>query len=195
MTTHYIPLWTPDGELTMAPVTWGLPAADELNSMREDEQPNTTMSAQDAGEIVEAVLDVADDEKVQPNKVAKIVSEVIEFVMHCFKCKNPKGGKLCVRKDSVELKKKKNAFQAVGVCASCGKKVTGFIPAAQAKELGLPIEEEPVKEKKRKERETVTVDSVLPMPKDKKRKAKKAVTKDPAPEIPSAVPDSAPEAK
>lgn len=162
------------------------------------------MSAQDAGEIVEAVLDVADDKKVEPSKVAKIVSDVIEFVMHCFKCQNAKGAKLCVRKDSVELKKKKNAFQAVGVCAACGKKVTGFIPAAQAKELGIPIVDEPVvaKEKKRKTRSTVTAESVVapvesvPEAKAKKaKKAKKVVKSAPESESPSAVPGSDPAAE
>lgn len=109
--------------------------------------------------IVEGVADIADDKKLDVVKVGGVLTDVVEFVLRCFRCKNAPKSKVLLRKSSVELRKTRNSTQAIGVCAKCGANVRGFIPAAEAKASGFDIQEpiKPVEEPKRKrkrERET-----------------------------------------
>lgn len=113
-----------------------------------DATPNTTLA-----EVTETV------EKV--GVLAETVSKVLEFFIHCFRCKNENKTKTLVKRDSVEVRRTRNAYRASGTCEKCGANVSGFIPYDEAVKLGYtPSDKDqalvPKSEPAKKRRRTTT---------------------------------------
>ena len=85
--------------------------------------------------VAEAEPVIADVEKeaqvVAPigQRLLQDLENAVEFVIHCFHCKNAKGTKTPLVKDSIALVKPEgaNATQVSGVCAKCRCNVKGFV--------------------------------------------------------------------
>lgn len=105
-------------------------------------------------ELAENLNNVSTDIKtVVPiaTEIIQSLSKAVKFVVRCFGCKNePKSQPVLLHRESLEIKQVRNSVQVAGVCATCGKKVRGFIPVAQAKELDPNFTMKPVRGKKRK---------------------------------------------
>lgn len=104
-------------------------------------------------EIAKALNETNEDIKTVVPIAKEIITEIgkaVSFIIHCFKCNNKPKTPVLLRHDSVEIKQVKNSVQVQGICATCGKKVHGFIALAQAKELVPGFELKPVESKKRK---------------------------------------------
>lgn len=91
-------------------------------------------------EVAETLKDVNEDIKTVVPIATEIIQEIkkaVQFVVRCFGCKNAKGTPVLLKHDSVEIKQVRNSVQVGGVCATCGKKVRGFISVQQAKDYGF----------------------------------------------------------
>lgn len=128
--------------------------------------------------VTDIVEEVTDEKTTKQSKIAQVAKEVVEFFIHCFKCKNAKGTPVLVHRDSLKGERpirktgpkageECNSFQISGTCAGCGKTVRGFVTAAKAKELGFEVTPPPKKVlvKKRK-----ASDADVDVPDEKKAK-------------------------
>lgn len=98
-------------------------------------------------QIVETIKEVNSVVPLATNIIQEL-GKAISFVIHCFKCNNKPKTPVLLRHDSVEIQQVSNSVQVQGVCATCGKKVHGFIPLTKAKELIPGFQLVPVKRKK-----------------------------------------------
>jgi hypothetical protein len=91
-------------------------------------------------EVAETLKDVHEDIKTVVPIATEIIQEIkkaVAFVVRCFKCKNEPGTPILLKHDSIEIKQVRNSVQVGGVCATCGKKVRGFISVKAAEEKGF----------------------------------------------------------
>jgi len=103
-------------------------------------------------EVAETLKDVHEDIKTVVPIATEIIQEIkkaVAFVVRCFKCKNEPGTPILLKHDSIEIKQVRNSVQVGGVCATCGKKVRGFISVKAAEEKGFKYT--PTASKKRKD--------------------------------------------
>lgn len=83
-------------------------------------------------------------------KLVDKIEDCIELLLHCFGCKNEKKTNTLVKRDSVEVKRVKNTWQAKGICAKCGKKAGGFVNKETAELLGADVSVVPVSTKRKR---------------------------------------------
>lgn len=103
--------------------------------------------ANEVGKIVTVVADIADDEKVDVAKVGGLAARVASFLIHCFGCNNPPKTPALLKKDSVRVRRCRNAYQVTGQCSKCGRSTTGFIPSSAAQQY--EVEPDPVSPEER----------------------------------------------
>ncbi len=103
--------------------------------------------AGEVGKIVTVVADIADDEKLDVGKVGGLAARVASFLIHCFGCNNPPKTPVVLRKDSVEVRRCRNAYQVKGVCSKCGRGATGFIPSTEASAYEVKPDPVPAEER------------------------------------------------
>lgn len=90
--------------------------------------------------VAEAQPVIADVEKeaavIAPlgQRLIADLENAVEFVIHCFKCKNKPGTSTPLVKDSIKIAKpaNANAQQVSGVCAKCRSNVKGFVSSQVA---------------------------------------------------------------
>lgn len=99
--------------------------------------------------------------------LAETVNKVLEFLIHCFRCKNKEKTPTLVKRDSVEVRRTRNAYRASGKCDKCGATVSGFIPYEEAVKLGYKPSEkdealipkaEPAKKRRRTAKSAVVAE-------------------------------------
>lgn len=110
----------------------------DKDSANKTSKPDTE-TLDNIGELATAVGDAV--EKPQAGKIATAVASAVAFIIHCFSCKNAKKTPTMVKRDSIEVRRARNAYQVSGVCATCGRDVRGFISADVAKQY--VVKEEP----------------------------------------------------
>lgn len=140
-------------------------------------------------EVAKALEETNQDIKTVVPIAREIIQEIgkaVSFIIHCFKCNNKPKTPVLLRHDSVEIKQVSNSVQVQGICATCGKKVHGFIPLTQAKELVPGFELKPVT-RKRKSKAIVEAED------GESKKAK--VESEPAPVVTAVVGEAAEENK
>lgn len=152
----------------------------DRDSAKEDQDV-----ASEVGKIVTVVADIADDEKLDVGKVGGLAARVASFLIHCFGCNNPAKTPVVLRKDSVEVRRCRNAYQVTGVCSKCGRGATGFIPSTAASAFDVKPDPVPAEERakrlaekrKRKllaEAEDESPDTEAAAPKKRRVRVKKA---------------------
>lgn len=99
------------------------------STVEQDKIKDAVETMKEIDEGVKTVVPIA-------TEIIQQLSKAVKFVIHCFGCKNEKGTPVLLHHDSIQIKAVRNSVQVQGVCATCGKKVHGFISAAKAKELG-----------------------------------------------------------
>lgn len=106
-------------------------SADKANKADAETLDNISELATAVGDAVE---------KPQAGKIATAVASAVAFIIHCFSCKNAKKTPTMVKRDSIEVRRARNAYQVSGVCATCGRDVRGFISADVAKQYEVKEE-------------------------------------------------------
>lgn len=115
--------------------------------MDKNTSAETQEVADQVGKIVTVVADIADDEKVDVAKVGSLAARVVGFLIHCFGCNNPPKTPALLKKDSVRVRRCRNAYQVTGQCSKCGRSTTGFIPSTAAQQY--EVEPDPVSPEER----------------------------------------------
>lgn len=95
-----------------------------------EQQKSAVLEVKETLEEVKTVVPIA-------TEIIQGLGKAIQFIIHCFGCKNKKGTPVLLKHDSVEIEQKRNSVQVRGVCATCGKNVRGFISKAEAAKHGF----------------------------------------------------------